>query len=496
MVVQTRQFGERLTVEFKRQTIRPGDGSVIFSEGVVARYGLTVIRSDTLTILYKEGSETSQEVTYGKAEGNVTIEDPEGIAKASIIEFDWGNKSGYGRDLDVTTTGMAVKAREMERLDNKLVFSDVVANPTVNGPVYFSTREMTINSNGKGIAKQPSLHLFGKKVLTLPSYRFGKRDDSGLRLPNISYNRGFGISWRALLEVDDRTRFLGAVKARKGEGPGINLSLSRSLLPRGEDGTELQPLSDLNERFPAGFFDSVRSTSPKYERASISTRRSSIGIGAAWNQAAVGRLEETEFSKPFELISENGRNWNGLGVYSQLRYQQIHESSSPKVNRLFAGISLLAPDQQITPQLNTHLRVDSTGYLGGKNFSWAQVQAGLVYRPLSNLRIGGAVVQGAEFGTPDFVADRLFSTSGMHWRADIDFGSTVFSYLGKYDFNRGKWYDNEIGLRQVIGSLEPYITYREFPRSFSFGVKLRLDQTIERLTQRAKGLQPSSDRLD
>ena len=38
-----------LTVEWRHKQIRPGDGSVVFSGGVVAKYGVTTLQADKLT---------------------------------------------------------------------------------------------------------------------------------------------------------------------------------------------------------------------------------------------------------------------------------------------------------------------------------------------------------------------------------------------------------------------------------------------------------------
>ena len=39
-------------------------------------------------------------------------------------------------------------------------------------------------------------------------------------------------------------------------------------------------------------------------------------------------------------------------------------------------------------------------------------------------------------------------------------------------------------MSQKLGGISPYVSYREFPRSFSFGVKLTVEDTLKRISRR------------
>jgi hypothetical protein len=107
------------------------------------------------------------------------------------------------------------------------------------------------------------------------------------------------------------------------------------------------------------------------------------------------------------------------------------------------------------------------------------------------VRFGAAYVYGSHTGTPSFAIDELFSTRAFHGRVDFDFGPTKLSLLSKFDFEKRKWFDNEIGLSQVLGPIEPFITFREFPRTVTFGVRLRAEQAFDRLRRRFDNRTPS-----
>ena len=119
-----------------------------------------------------------------------------------------------------------------------------------------------------------------------------------------------------------------------------------------------------------------------------------------------------------------------------------------------------------------------------------------MFNPSRMVRMGGAPVYGSHVGEPTFDIDRLFATRAFHGRLDFDFGTTRLSFLTKYDLDRRKWYDNEIGLSQVAGPIEPFVTFREFPRTVTFGVRLRAEQAFDKLRQRLENRTPNRSKPD
>lgn len=474
-----------LTVEWRRKTILPRENKVIFSEGVVARYGPTVLYANTLTISQKEGDKR------GIAEGAIRLEDPDGNLSADYLEFNWESKIGQAQNVVVDIDGLHIEARQADLKREEWVFTDVVAAPdgSKDPLVRVRTPSITYRPGQAGTARRPSLYLFGAKVITLPSYRFGaKRQEQVLSFPSISYSQGLGISWRTAVPIDDRSRFNGSLRAKAGEGPGISAQVVRSFLPRNEPQGIISPISELNERFTYGYFDNVYVKSPAEERTLISARRGSAAVGLTVNELANGRLNRDLYTKSIDVVFEQARPFGDFGFYSSLRYSDIREEGGTSENRIMASVTTLMPQLDFGGGLKSHARVETNGYTGDRNqFGWIASQFGLVYEPFSTIRVGGTYFVASEFGKPTFVADRLFSKSGYHLRLDADFGTTQFSYLAKYDDNRKKWYDNEFSITQTIGSIMPFVSYREFPRSFTFGVKLRAEETLNRIAKRFGG---------
>lgn len=490
--VTVEQVDDVLTVEWRRKSIRPADGAVIFSGGVVARYGVTELHADTLT-LYQ-----SQSRREGIAEGQVQLVDPDGTASADRLAFNWGNQTAKGTRMKIVVSGLYVDADEVDIKPGEWVLTGVAASPEAGARPMFGLRSpRVVYRPGKtGRAYRASFSVFGNRLITLPSYDFGgKRTSDGLRPPSISVRGGLGINWRSSLLVDDRTRLGGGFRARRGDWPGVQAEITRSLLPRNEPGTLRPPENDLGERFAYGYFDSLLVRRPSVERETVGARRSSVSLATTFNQSMTARLNDRLYSKPAELILEEGREVGGFGLLANARYQSIREENGRNEKRAVVMGAALAPSVEIGGGLETHLRVDAATFLGRERFGWAQVQGGLVYRPSSQLRLGAAYVLASQSGRPLFENDRLFSMRAFHGRMDVDFGSTRVSFLTKFDFDRRKWYDNEIGLSQVVGPIEPFVTFREFPRTVSFGVRFRADEVFDRIQRRLAG-QPARSSKD
>jgi hypothetical protein len=487
--VTIEQVDDVLTVEWRRKTIRPADGAVIFSGGVIARYGVTELRTETLTLFQNEARRE------GIAEGQVQLIDPDGTARAERLMFNWGSQTASGTGVKIIVSGLYLDADTVEIKPGEWVLTGVAASPDAGSRPSFGVRSpRVVYRPGKtGRAYRASFSVFGNRLITLPSYDFGgKRGSDGLRPPSISVSGGLGVTWRSSTLIDDRTRLGGGFRARRGDWPGVQAELTRSLLPRNEPGTLRPPVSDFGERFSYGYFDSLLVRRPSMERDGVGARRSSITLATTHNQAMTARLNDLLYSKPLELILEEGREVGGFGVLANARYQSIREERGKNENRAVIMGAVLAPSVSLGGGLETHLRFDTSTFLGRERFGWAQVQGGLVYRPSSQLRVGAAYVLATQSGRPLFDNDRLFSMRAFHGRMDVDFGSTRVSFLTKFDFDRRKWYDNEIGFSQVAGPIEPFVIFREFPRTVSFGVRFRADEVFDRIQRRLSGQLPKS----
>ena len=133
--------------------------------------------------------------------------------------------------------------------------------------------------------------------------------------------------------------------------------------------------------------------------------------------------------------------------------------------------------------VTTLARVDTAGYLGGSEFGWTRGVLGVNLEPNAMVRLSAGAYGSVQYGTPRFQFDRLIGEHGLEIRGDFDFGATRFSYLQKYD-TKLKWYDREYLVSQVAGPFEPYILYRKFPQTYTVGIRFRMDDLVDIVSNR------------
>jgi hypothetical protein len=129
--------------------------------------------------------------------------------------------------------------------------------------------------------------------------------------------------------------------------------------------------------------------------------------------------------------------------------------------------------------------LDGTGVLSeASGFGWLRTAGYLVVKPDPKVSLAAGGLYTVETGTPHFLTDKLYSKRAFHLRGDVDLGSIRATSLVKYDIDRASWYDVEYGFAFAAGSFEPYLNYRQFPRELQFGVRLRVDEFLDLLTDR------------
>jgi len=218
----------------------------------------------------------------------------------------------------------------------------------------------------------------------------------------------------------------------------------------------------------------------------LQTERKSISVDSVWNSGVSSSNYSTYISKSIEGVFESGgpvgKPANGIGYLAQVRAQDISERGGQFKPRVLLVGSVELPSVSFSSKLKTLARLDGTSYLGSSTYSWGRGIAGVVYEPIPRLRVSGGLFGVTQKGTPQFQFDSPVATRGFQVRADVDLGPTKFSYLTKFDKGLG-WFDREYIVSQVAGCFEPFLLYRQFPQTYTLGVRLRLDDFYEILSR-------------
>ncbi|HMS54300.1 MAG TPA: hypothetical protein PKA27_02775 [Fimbriimonadaceae bacterium] len=468
-----------LVVEWNHKRVEVNPKRLIFSEGVVARYDGTECRAKSL-VLYLEDTER-----FGVAEGDVQIVDPDGTLRATKFVFDWRNRTGSATDVYGSAYRFSVSGREAVVESNRWRLSDAVLSPCAESPPLLEIRASSIEVTDakRGVARRASLFFRGKRVVTVPTYRFnlGPRKE-GIAFPTVSMNRDgtVGAAWASSF----------------GLSRGLGLSASIQAFPQRPLGGALEfgyspgnfrlPLSTFSERSPYGFLENVNNLSLRSEFEQITAQYRGLTIGGALNQGIPGRQTRDTLTAPLEVGFGLAEGNKTVGYAAQAKYQRIGYTDGPFRSRLSLGATVIGLES-VNPRTDAFLRLDTESYLGsGDNYGWVSGTFGVSHSPSKWLRLSGSYTRAADTGNPFLQTDLPFTMESINTRFDLIGGSTKVSFLSKYDPRRSRFYDHELSLKQVAGCLEPFVIWRKFPSSLNFGIRLRTDDLFEAIDRRIR----------
>ncbi|MBN9501193.1 MAG: hypothetical protein BGO01_14200 [Armatimonadetes bacterium 55-13] len=485
---QLSAYGEELKVDGKVREIDLERKVEVYRDGVVATFGPTVIKADRLELHYAENEQ------FGIATGNVHLDDPEGQLDAHSITFWWGKTKGPDGQIAVADNVLLKVGNITGRAEYASIKPDRWEFTNVDGtscrrplPLYsIHSKKVVFEPGRQGTIVQPRITILGKDLVTIPTRRFSldKRSE-GIQYPAVSYRSGLGLSWSSSLLFRDRDLYRADVSSFPHELPTYGLAYAHSFLPVDASTAKILPRSELAERFAWSYFDDVRVENIETSTSFATKRRSTLSAQTQWNSGSSARLDGERLSKALEVIYEESGPAMAGGLFWQARAQSIRKDDDPFITRAVLNATYQLPSFKFGRRIMTDVRLDGSGTLSEHGtFGWARAQLGLLYRPTSFLNLGGAFVFAGEAGNRDFISDSLYSKNALHLRGDINLGPTKISYLAKYDYGRNLWYDKEFSLSQVVGCLEPYLTRREFPKTYVIGIRLRLGEFLDPLQRR------------
>ncbi len=478
------QMGDSLVVEWRSKKIDVVRRVVVFSGGVKATYGLTV--------LYAQELELDLEAHVGRAKGTVNVVDPEGTLEGGQVQFNWQDHTGQADDVHAHAGGARFDAATVRINPGKWILEDVYATPCHEVKPLFAIRSkrITVYPGKNGKLDNTGIDILGRHIGTFPGTSFSLDNRaSGFKLPGISYRRrdGFGVSWSQSVLIRDEAVASSTFSSFPKKEPAYGAHFIYTGSPGESSNTPLLPVSELDERFSQSYMDNISVATWAQEDDTLRNPRHSIGVGLDWNQSTVDRrVDSTGISKRYELFAERGGNVGPIGGLVQARFQNIRPGSGEAfVTRTVISAEANSGLHSLGKNLFNHFRFEGAGYLGGgSEYEWVRAQAAITARPWPGLQLSSSLVLGGSHGRPLFGFDPLYSQSGYHVRADLFMGSLTTSFLGRYDFGRRGWYDHEVSIALNAGCVEPYVVWRQFPSDLRFGLRLNIGTLGSKLHQR------------
>lgn len=486
---QIQQDGIR--IEFRYHQTDLDNNTARFWGGIRAYYGPTVLECDELFVDSLDHR--------GYALGKVIVTDPEGTLQGDNLEFNWLERTGTAQNAKIDIGGVKLFAKRLDIEPGKWTAHQVqgTASKSKTPDLAFEAERLVIRPGQNGSATKPSLFVFGRKIGTIPNYSFSLGPVStGIRLPVPSYKPGGNarLSWGLSSEIDNRTSFSGKIRAFEERPARIQAELSRVLGPVNELRRH-QPRSDLGERFSDGWFDSSVVREPGEEFTLLSENSQVIALGSYYGVSTKARFGEGggRLSKPIDAVFEATGDVKGIASLFQMRLQRVEVSGATNsVDRGVTSLVLRSDEIPLAPKTSLLLGTDASLYAGEHQvFGWARAMGYLLIRPNDRVRIGLGGTYGFDAGRAHFDFDRNPVNQSIHVRGDFTLGNIDLITLFKYDAQRGKWYDTEVAVTFIAGSLRPFVRYRQFPNELTFGATLRIDDFAKLLQRRT--FRPKTD---
>jgi len=476
---------EGIEIEWRVQRYLPESGRALFSGGVRAKYGPTVLTADELELDYTN--------KRGWARGKVTLNDPDGRLSAEELEFNWADGTGTAQRVDAFLDPVQFRAQRVTVKPGEWTLYDVYASPSRTRPPEIAVRapQLTIKLGASGRLKKPSFSLFGWRTGPYPSYSFSLDPRvQGFRVPAVTFKQGagVGVAWQSGFIVAPNLSVFANTTIVQTQFPSSRIAMAWSALPPNRTTGWILPQSELSERFNRGYLENVYVKAPESEEGWIGAPRRTVAIISSYNESPSGRrVDPDTVTKPWDLAMEaSGKPRPRLAAYAQARVQSVRLNiGEPFETRALAQFAVVAGPYPVGRRLDARLRLDSFGTTGaGTNgFGWTRGAASLTWRADSRWILGVQSSVGAQYGEVGLPIDPLAYANAVMARATYDHGPYRASIMFKYDYRQRRWYDTEYAASFVAGSFQPYVEARLFPREYRLGIRLRLDEFFARLKE-------------
>ena len=485
-------------------------GYVIYRGGVKATFGQTELTADVLVIRQGQHSDPQEVVTIGDqsfalrpleafAIGKVAIVDPDGNLQASDLWFTWDSErkshpnevTGIANTVDIRIETTHIKADKLQIATSKWDLTKVAMwTGNWRTPLFrFDADDVTIYPGKKGIANGMTLSMLGVKLPVIPRYSFSLDPRTGgFSIPTIGFRQGAGVgmSWNGNIPLNDASTLTASFAAFPKVQPTYAISYSKSNVSTEEIGPNQFRISDpFTERSQFSYFGNIYEESLQTAYAGMRTRKNLFSLNSTFNYETLGRKTDrvVNYSQPLEIGYENGGPEGGWAYLFQAKASRIVEAGNRSAARLGLNGSAFAPIAT-SGRFVAGTRFDAVVRVDGSSSGFLGAETGFSYKPRDSMAFAAGAYGYKNYGTPLFQGDQFVTNQGYVVRGDWYGAATNISLMFRYDPALG-WFDREYRLAQVMGPIEPTLVFRESPRQYVIGIRLRI-QDIGKLLQRRK----------
>jgi hypothetical protein len=465
-------------------------------EGLIRRFKGNVKASYEALTLTSEEAEISEENQTAEFRKGVLITAQDvGEIHAEQVFIRYGeHRGGFARGIQIHAHEASFQGDLLEVEPGVWRLKGAKATTCErHTPDYLINLPDVVFKPSRFIAGRDAYIQFGKLLrVPVPFFHVGLNpQQTGIQPPTPTINEEFkiGYRWRNVFALNRQTSFLYEQIANQDAVPYVNAQLAYTTKPRTEDDLDkmITIRNEDRERFQNSYLDNVIVPSLLIENRSLAYESLTFFVGRSTNVNTVARPGEPERldREAYGGVEFTTRldRWN---THTHLRFGPVKERGTPEsLYRAEIYSTIFSPLYPMAPNVFFRIRGDIGAFLGdGKDSLWLRPLVTVHYAPTPSTSFTLGYFQTLTSGSPQFDADRLYSSHALHFRTDVNLPATNLSVLMKYDFDRKRVYDIEVSLRQVAHCITPFFAYRQFPGSFTFGFELRAEKLFNALKRR------------
>ena len=485
-------------------------GYVIYRGGVKAKYGRTVLTADVLVVRQGKHDDSQVVLTEGGqsfalrpleayAIGKVVVVDPDGNLQASDLWFTWDPErkshidevTGIANTVDIRIDTTHITADKLQIATRKWDLTKVALwTGNWRTPLFrFDADTLSLYPEKKGVANRMKLSLLGVQLPVIAHYTFSLDPRTGgFNIPTIGFRQGAGIgmAWNGNIPLSEASTLTAAFAAFPKVQPTYAISYAKSYIPRGDIGPNQFHVSDpFVERSQFSYFGTIFEDSLQTAYDGMRTKKNLFSVNSTFNNETLARKTDriVNYTQPLEIGIEKGGPKGNWAYLIQAKASRIVEAGNRSAARLGLFASSFAPIST-NGRLIAGTRFDAVARIDASSSGFLGAETGFTYKPLDSMSFSAGAYGYKNFGTALFQGDEFQTNQGYVMRGDWYGAATRISLMFRYDPTQG-WFDREYRLSQVMGPIEPVLAFRESPRQYVIGIRLRT-QDIGKLLQRRK----------
>lgn len=406
------------------------------------------------------------------AEGEVALQDEEGMFTAEFARVNLRTRQGELRSISGEVRGVLFTAQSLQLNGSLLDMRHVVLTTCHRLPAEWRivAQRLSLNSALRLDARQVALFVGNTRVVSLPrlSRQIGSQTET--LTPRFGYTarRGARLGYEDLLSFGEvRARYVAAISQR---GP---IEAQIGVWRRLDASDEYEPIPSLavEESAPATFLESLSVSSWMGEPG----QRAKISAGIALRlNTPVENLQRTDLLRSgAEGVYQILQPWVGGTVQLEGRIGHWREyptrSEATRIALQLRWQSPLVRWQALYTDVVVEGRAGRYGR--GLHYTWTRLQWGVYWQAAPQVQLGAGLLLAEAFGYSPFAFDSLETTREVRMRLGIRQGWRV-DLLARWDLDHRRWYDWQIAFSPSAHCIQPQIAWSSLQRQWRVQLSL------------------------